>query len=132
MDNEPDITRNRHGGNPESEKAHEVAELTAPAARALIVNMATERGETGLCSFELERYMCAHSCSARCSELLRDGVLVRTKMERKTPRGCIAKVLVLAKFWKFGMGRVLYPNKPKKAKTNGKEKKNGGTGGLFN
>lgn len=102
---EDDICRNYHGGNPESEEANE--ETIKSKDRRRIIDALFAAGLRGLTCDELEVLlgMRHQTCSARCSELLRDGVIVRkptgldgTYMRRPTRTGCQAAVLIFRSF----------------------------------
>ena len=97
-----DICANRHGGNPESAAANERTQKERDRKRVLwaIVNA----GARGATCDELERTLTLkhQTCSARCSELLRDGMISRavkddgSHVKRQTATGSWAAVLFFA------------------------------------
>lgn len=101
---EDDICRNYHGGNPESEAANE--ETLKSRDRKRIHDVLLSAGLQGRTCDELEIVtgLSHQTCSARCSELLRDGIIVRKPdpvlkyMRRPTRTGCQAAVLILKSF----------------------------------
>jgi hypothetical protein len=100
-----DICRNNHGGNPESEDANLSTDKDRDRGR--IVQQLDLTGLAGATCDQLEAAlgMSHQTCSARCSELLRDGIAIRKwdqvhpfRYERRPTRtGCHAAVLVLRK-----------------------------------
>lgn len=91
-----DICRNNHGGNPESEAANLQTDKRRDSRR--IVDALVNVGWNGLTCDELEvRLAMSHqTCSARCSELKRDGTIAVKSAKRFTRTGSSAGVLVLA------------------------------------
>lgn len=90
----PDICRNRHKGNPESEAAN--LRTAKQQDRARIAAYLTDRVAT--CDqIEQALNMRHQTASARVSELLKDGLIERTGERRKTRTGCGAAVLRLKK-----------------------------------
>jgi hypothetical protein len=97
----PDICQNRHGGNAESQKANATTNKSRDCRRVL--EYLTEVGSRGATcdEMEVEMGMSHQSCSARCSDLLRDGAIKRKPLglgyERRVTRtGRSAAVLVLS------------------------------------
>lgn len=97
---EPDITRNYHGGNPESEAAFE----SAPAEerrrqRARVLAHIRSRGLAGATSDETEVALglTHQACSARFTEAKRDGQIVKTG-RRATRSGRMAGVFICVEF----------------------------------
>jgi predicted transcriptional regulator len=90
-----DITRNYHGGNPESEAAN--LRTNKSRDRAAIIAEVASRGDRGAtCSeIELATGLSHQTASARCSELKRDGVLVVSGERRPTQTGSMAAVLII-------------------------------------
>jgi hypothetical protein len=100
-----DVCRNNHGGNPESEAANRRTDKDNDRALILeALGAAGLRGET--CdALEVALGMTHQTASARCSDLLRDGMIVRKLVpgpkkyeKRPTRTGSPAAVLVLARF----------------------------------
>jgi hypothetical protein len=97
-----DICENNHGGNPESAAANERTQKDRDRKRVLwaIVNA----GARGATCDELEHTLALkhQTCSARCSELLRDGLVSRASksdgshVKRRTATGSWAAVLFFA------------------------------------
>jgi hypothetical protein len=107
-----DICRNNHGGNPQSEKANAIAAAHSKAKDRLriIEHLASAgmRGDT--CdNMEVSLELRHQTCSARCSELLKDRVVVRKPIPgkpgkyctRPTRTGANAAVLILARVISF-------------------------------
>ena len=84
VSNYVDITQNKHGGNPQSQKANVRAARKKPRHRDLIANWFRENGpaiaEQVLAVFPQWRYS---TVTARISELRRDGILIQVGV-RKT------------------------------------------------
>jgi|KBSMisStandDraft_5_1062788.scaffolds.fasta_scaffold70174_3 hypothetical protein len=93
-----DITSNYHRGNSESLSAKELSRKNAKRDRQRIVALAGRYGQYGLICDEAERLLgLSHqTCSARFSELKRDGVLLPTNRTRKTRQNAAARVMVLS------------------------------------
>jgi hypothetical protein len=99
-----DICRNHHGGNSESNAANEGTDKRRDSKR--IVDALLNVGWRGLTCDELEvvLVMSHQTCSARCSELKRDGILAYKSyaldstryQKRPTRTGSQAGVLILA------------------------------------
>ena len=102
MSDEDDICQNYHGGNEESFEAHAETEGHKERDARAIESYVRNQGKEGATCDEIESVLgLAHqTASARCSELLKDGRLVRkylgrVKVRRLTRRGCWAAVLIL-------------------------------------
>ncbi len=95
MPNDRDITGNYHRGNPESKKAKELSKLNADIDRKRILALAKARGVYGLTCDEAERLLGLphQTCSARISELKKDGDLVPMEIQRRTRHNAWARVL---------------------------------------
>jgi predicted transcriptional regulator len=99
-----DICENYHGGNPESYEANEATAKERDRSKIYLALLeAAEKGQT--CDeLEICLAMAHQTASARCSELLREGVVVRARdgkgerLRRLTRQGCWASVLILARF----------------------------------
>jgi hypothetical protein len=89
-----DITRNYHRGNPRSKEANSRANKAKQ--RAAIIEFGVQRGTHGFTCDEAEVAlgMSHQSCSARCSELKRDRVVLIFG-KRLTRTGCKADVLLV-------------------------------------
>jgi DNA-binding Lrp family transcriptional regulator len=97
-----DICQNNHGGNPESFGAHRTTDKSKDRRKILeILERAGELGAT--CDYMEQRLDISHqTCSARCSELIRDGVIARKHLsskpgdylKRPTRTGRMAAVLI--------------------------------------
>jgi hypothetical protein len=96
MDDDDDITRNYHGGNPESEAAHEDTKKHKSRDFARIIAYAKSRGDRGMTDDEAQAAtsMQHQTCSARCSDLRKAAVLIRTNERRMTRSGSWARVCV--------------------------------------
>jgi hypothetical protein len=95
-----DICRHNHGGNPESYSAHARTNKDRDCGR--ILDLLLILGRVGATCDEMERDLgISHqTLSARCSDLLRLGLVMRkptgdTYERRKTRAGRAAAVLVL-------------------------------------
>lgn len=91
-----DITKRYHGGNEHSKKANEIAHKYKIGARQRILEElgnTSWHGELGLSCEEIEDAtgLSHQSCSARCSELRREGK-IKIVGERKTRSGAMAAV----------------------------------------
>jgi hypothetical protein len=91
-----DVTGNYHGGNEESREAFELLGESAEADRRRILGLARRRGTHGVISDEAEVALNLRhqTCSARISELKRDGLLWPIDATRRTRQGRNARVLV--------------------------------------
>jgi predicted transcriptional regulator len=91
-----DITAKYHRGNSESIKAKELSLTNANRDRQRIIGLAQARGDAGITCDEAERLLgLSHqTCSARFSELKRDGILMATDQTRKTRSNASARVMV--------------------------------------
>lgn len=104
MPSQPDICRNNHGGNPESESANEQTDKRRDSKR--IVDALANSGWSGMTcdELEVELAMAHQTCSARCSELKRDGTIAyknygldaKRYQKRATRTGSQAGVLIVA------------------------------------
>ena len=99
---EPDICRNNHKGNPESEAANRTTRKIAD--QGILLAYLRHKGSEGATSDEMEALfgLPHQTCSARCSELLRNGKIRRkptsdgsTYYTRPTRTGRLAAVLVI-------------------------------------
>lgn len=95
-----DITAGKHGGNPESEAAHNQIIGTKTDIWDRIERFAIALGTYGLTADELAL---AWNCelghvAPRVTELKVNARLVETAVRRKTRTGCYARVVVAAKF----------------------------------
>lgn len=90
-----DITRNYYRGNPESINAGRQNQHNAARQRQRILEIAIQRGGYGVTCDEAECVlsMAHQSCSARFSELKRDGLLVPGLFTRQTRSGSNARVM---------------------------------------
>jgi len=108
IDEDDDITAGFHHGNPESTEAHASTSPEYKAkTRRKIYALAHAQGEYGITSDEAEQILgLSHqSCSARISELKREGSLIPkvckidpAKERRKTRSGRYARVLTVQEF----------------------------------
>lgn len=99
-----DICRNNHGGNPESEAANVVTNKERDRGR--VIEFISSRGLYGTTCDSLEQRLgISHqTASARCSDLLKDGIIMRKPVpgmpdkyeKRPTRTGKSAAVLVMA------------------------------------
>jgi hypothetical protein len=91
-----DITRNHHGGNPESNAAHRSIVKVKDAIRNAIVSFVRYRGCYGATSDEVETlFGWSHqTVSARITEAKANGDLIKTTRKRPTRSGRNAAVLV--------------------------------------
>jgi hypothetical protein len=99
MMHDDDITSRYHGGNLESTEARDsLPETNLAAIRLTIRALARSRGEYGIICDEAERILnLSHqTCSARFSELKRDGYLRATGYTRRTRTGRMARVMIAA------------------------------------
>lgn len=92
---EPDICERRHKGNPESREAHKRVSRSGRAAadRVKILEWIERRGDGTCDEAEIDLGLPHQSCSARFSELKRDGRLIPTGEKRKTRSGTLAAVM---------------------------------------
>jgi hypothetical protein len=93
-----DITRNYHRGNPQSIAAAQNNQGNAARQRQRILAIAAQRGGQGITCDEAEHLLNLphQSCSARFSELKRDGLLLPTLFTRQTRNGSNARVMFIA------------------------------------
>jgi len=91
-----DITKNFHKGNEFSVRANQDAAPKKKALRAQIYQAFVAAGPQGNTAEAVYQTLGirAQTGSARCSELKRDGQLLRTSREGKTASGSWAQVLV--------------------------------------
>src|ERR1017187_10099953 len=96
-----DITANYHGGNAQSVEAHESIIPLKLIQRSRILALAARRGTYGTTCDEAEIAldMTHQSCSARFSEMKRDGGLLATIDCRKTRSGRNARVFIVPCGW---------------------------------
>ncbi len=75
-------------------------QLTAGAMRGRILDFAMRRGARGFTADELAADWCcfANHVAPRIGELIRAGKLIVTRERRSTRSGCLARVVVLARF----------------------------------
>lgn len=92
----PDVTRNNHGGNPESEQANKFVQESKESTRLKIVDYFVARGQEGATADEVvEAFETNHNHVApRITELKADGRLLPTNERRPTRAGSSAAVLV--------------------------------------
>jgi hypothetical protein len=95
-DDDDDITRNYHGGNPESAAAHEDTKKYMERDFACIIAYAKSCGYRGMTDDEAKAALGwdNSTCSARCSQLRAADILVRTNEKRLTRSGSWARVCV--------------------------------------
>ena len=88
----PDITSNRHVGNPESVAANADVHKYKAIQRELIMRVFLYLSPNGRICEEIEvaTGFSHQSCSARISELKRDGSLIATGERRRTTGGSTA------------------------------------------
>lgn len=93
-----DICRNRHGGNPFSDAAHESAKATKQQTIRDIIDHLKRQGINGATCDEIEVALGLkhQTASARCSDL-KNAKIVKENGRRKTRSGSTAAVLVLVK-----------------------------------
>ena len=93
---EPDICKNRHGGNPQSVQAN--WRVQKERDRDAVLNLVAEAGEAGRTLDEVAAIMDvgANRISGRFTELRKAGRLMTTGSTRKTRTGCPAAVYVTA------------------------------------
>lgn len=99
MDDEQDICERYHGGDSASQDAFDFQGPEARRAMRLrIFQLIRARGTVGATCDELEALLgfSHQTCSARCSELKRDGWVKPNGTRRRTRSGATAKVLVVA------------------------------------
>jgi len=91
-----DLCANRHGGNAESQEAHERVKAGKLDMWARILAWALTQPHGFTCDEAAIHFMCPpNAISGRLSELKAQGRLVPTGERRKTERGCAAAVLVV-------------------------------------
>ncbi len=88
-----DVCESRHGGNPESAAAHERAKGRKAALHAAILIYVRELGPATCYEVEIGLGIPHQTCSARVSELKKDGRLTPTGEKRRTNSGSFAAVL---------------------------------------
>ena len=93
-----DVCENYHSGNAQSVEAHESIIPLKLILRGRILALAARRGSYGITCDEAEIAldMTHQSCSARFSELKRDGGMTITDSCRKTRSGRNASVFITA------------------------------------
>ena len=93
-----DITRNYHGGNPQSEKANKRTRKTRDRATLVVfLHMCGLHGAT--CDeAEIATGLSHQTCSARFSDLKKDNVIIEIGETRLTRSGSPAAVCVLTRF----------------------------------
>src|SRR5262245_66132246 len=94
-----DICANRHKGNERSQDANRDTAPRKLRARERLLQAWEAYGAEGTIAEVVGDVlgMRHQTCSARCSELKRDGLLVRTGRTARTSSGSLADVLVLAR-----------------------------------
>jgi hypothetical protein len=97
FDDFDDVTVNYHGGNSESVAAKELSMENAARDRSRIFKLARGRSDYGITCDEAECLLgLSHqTCSARFSELKRDGALIPTNLTRRTRHNSPARVMVV-------------------------------------
>ncbi len=88
MKDSPDICARNHGGNELSKKANR--QTTKLVDRLIICGWIKTSGDATCDEVELALGMNHQTCSARFSELKRDG-LIEPTVKRKTRSGCLAQ-----------------------------------------
>jgi len=98
-----DITSNYHHGNPRSVQAHKRTTRNKLRDQLRIIKL-LEGYPRGLICEEAEVLlnMRHQTCSARFSEMKRDGLLILTGEQRETSTGSPADVHALPRFWPQG------------------------------
>lgn len=93
----PDVTAGRHGGNRQSLLAAKDGSGRRVSQRQRVFTFLHSQAERGATCAEISAglNMPYQTCSGRCSELLRDGLILRTARTRKTELGSEASVLVV-------------------------------------
>lgn len=86
-DAEPDITRAFHGGNPQSEAAHQSIQADAASLRVVIWKHLLKVGAATCDQVEQQLNVSHQSCSARFAELKRDGWIFATGKPKATRSG---------------------------------------------
>jgi predicted transcriptional regulator len=96
----PDITRNNHGGNAESEAANTAIHFSKQETREQVLKFITNCRWSGATADEVAaKFGCSHNHVApRITELVKDNLLVKTGIRRITRSGCAATVLI-APMW---------------------------------
>jgi len=92
-----DITRNYHGGNPQSVEANKRTRKSQDRARVLQHIWSCGRSGCTCYEAEIALGMRHQTCSARFSDLKNDGVIIGTGQTRPTDTGSPAEVCVLVK-----------------------------------
>lgn len=92
-----DISKNRHGGNAESESAFHKISPRLPERRKIVLSLIRNAGSKGLTTLEASELLetTPNAISGRFSELKRDGLIEKIGT-RKTPSGCSAAVYRVA------------------------------------
>lgn len=91
-----DICLGRHGGNAESQEAHERVKAGKTDVWARIMDYARSKPLGVTCDECAQHFgVSPNQISGRLTELLAQGRLVRTAERRKTRSGCMAKVLLV-------------------------------------
>lgn len=95
-----DITRNNHGGNPESEAANQSIADVKEIVRRQVEEFVDTRGDDGATADEAAIiFGSSHNHVApRMTELLADGRLIDSGRRRPTRSGRSARVLVTPRF----------------------------------
>mgnify|MGYP000736604460 CR=1 FL=1 len=98
VERDPDVCRNRHGGNRESKAAHSDVLPSKADTRQQIMDYARHKKGVGVTADEVAAaFGCTHGhVSPRISELCRSGQLVRSTARRKTRAGSTARVLLVS------------------------------------
>jgi predicted transcriptional regulator len=86
-DAEPDITRNFHGGNPQSKAAHQSVQADAASLRVAVWKFLQKIGPATCDEVEAGMALSHQTCSARFTELKRDEWIFPTGKTRATRSG---------------------------------------------
>lgn len=91
-----DITLNRHGGNAESNAAHQKIALSKENSRRKVYEYALSCGDRGVTTDEVAAHFdtTPNAISGRLTELKALQLLIPTKILRATRSGCSARVFV--------------------------------------
>jgi hypothetical protein len=92
-----DITSRKHGGNAESEAAHEAVRPRKSEQQERVLAYVSQRGSATVWEISEGLGLPYTSVSARASELRRDGRLYATGRKRPTPTGSYAAVLAASR-----------------------------------
>lgn len=117
---EGDPTAPYHGGNPESEAAHDSLEARVKVQlRGRILALVDSKSVAGLTCDEIEKVlkMKHQTVSARLVEMLAAGVLIRTAKRRQTRSGRHASVVVTPQHWRPEMGLGARRRRPESGET---------------